>query len=624
MTRSADAGEKRKDRGMLSADCGMIRVCQLQVRQGDVEANAAAVIRAIGAARVSGKRLVIFPELALTGVMEAAEWRRDSLMSDSEAALRLVAAASAGMAVVLGTAVRYRGRAVSAAVAFEDGRPVVPEGSPVPFVPKKVAEVNRFDRHCGFLCAGAVAGMEGAPLETLTAPFVFNGLRVGVWLGRGEPEAARLLVRRGARLLVNLDTVPYVRNADEPDVGADMAAEFGVPVARCGAAGVVDTGKALFLLSGGSVLALPDRQVKGAPRFEEAFLDGDALSAAVVTGRHDASVVAIQAIEAACRAQMDRLGLERVVAGASGGIDSALTAAIYSRAVGSERLLLVNMPSRHNSKVTVGLARELAVNLGCYYTEIAIEESVRNTLAQIQGTVCRRQGAESDSFTLELNDAAVENVQARDRSGRVLAAVSSAFNGVFTCNANKSECTIGYGTMYGDIAGFFAALGDLWKTEVWELARAYNLKIFGKPMIPQGSIDIVPSAELSLEQNVEEGKGDPIIYAWHDRLFASWTEREPQAAPEDLLGWYAAGTLGQETGYGGDIMALFPDAARFCEDLEKMWRLYNGLARAKRLQAPPVLSLKNRTFGFDLGGAQLPVVFSPRYEAAKKTVIGRP
>ncbi|MDD4103297.1 MAG: NAD(+) synthase, partial [Kiritimatiellae bacterium] len=113
-------------------------------------------------------------------------------------------------------------------------------------------------------------------------------------------------------------------------------------------------------------------------------------------------------------------------------------------------------------------------------------------------------------------------------------------------------------------------------------------------------------------------------YAWHDKLFAAWTEREPQASPDDILGWYTAGTVRQETGFDGDIRSLFPAAPQFCEDLERMWRLYNGLARAKRLQAPPVLSLKNRTYGFDLGGAQLPIRFSPRYEAAKKTAIGRP
>jgi len=185
---------------MLDCDPKLVRVCQLKVRQGDVAANADAVARALEAARGCGVRLVVFPELALTGVMEAAEWRRESFMVECEAALRRVTAATSGMAVVLGTVMRYRGRVVSAAVAIEDGRLVVPEGSPVPFVPKRVSEANRFDRHCGFLCAGAVAGIEGVKQDALAAPFVLSGLRVGVWLGGVEPGAAQSLARRGARL----------------------------------------------------------------------------------------------------------------------------------------------------------------------------------------------------------------------------------------------------------------------------------------------------------------------------------------------------------------------------------------------------------------------------------------
>ena len=96
-----------------------------------------------------------------------------------------------------------------------------------------------------------------------------------------------------------------------------------------------------------------------------------------------------------------------------------------------------------------------------------------------------------------------------------------------------------------------------------------------------------------------------MVYPWHDRLFAAWTEREAPASLEDLQAWYRAGTLEREVGYDGDIRALFPTEEIFAADLARYWRLYHGLSRAKRLQAPPVLSLKSRTFGFDLGVAQM-------------------
>ena len=593
----------------------------MRIRQGDPVANTAAILASVAKARADGVRLAVFPELALTGVLTAPEWNNASFLSTCEACLDQIVAASQGIAVILGVAVRYRGRTVGAVVAAEDGRRVVPSGSPVPFIPKQLSEANRFDGACGFLCAGAVAGLERVASDSLYAPFVFRELAVGAWLGQANSGMPAVLAQRGADLLLRLDTLPYARNVPALTMAEGPAAD--APFVRCGAVGVVDTGKTLFVLAGGTGFRRPDGGAACAPRFEEAIVDLPDAQTLPAEPASDSPRAVIQALETACRAQLDRLGLKRVVIGASGGVDSSLTAALYSRVAGPENLLLVNMPSRHNSQTTISLARQLASNLGCYYTEVPIEESVGHTRRQINGLVCERPGIGGSGLTLALSPLAVENVQARDRSGRVLSALCSAFGGVFTCNANKSECTVGYGTMYGDIAGFFGALADLWKAEVWEVSRCYNREVFGREVIPQGSIDIVPSAELSPDQNVDEGKGDPLIYPWHDRLFAAWTERDVSAAPEDVLAWYVAGTVSQETGYEGDIRALFPDATSFCRDLEHMWRLYNGLARAKRLQAPPVLSLKNRTYGFDLGAAQLPVFFSPRYEEGRRKAAAR-
>lgn len=596
----------------------IVRLHQFAIQQGDPVANTERILRLMAQARAEGLQLAVFPEFALTGVLTAPEWQSAAFQNTCEDCLARIVAASQGMAVLLGAAIRYRGRTVSAVVAAENGRRVAPSGSPVPFIPKQLADINRFDGASGVCCAREVAELERVALDALFAPFAFRSVTVGAWLGRANPCAPALLAQRGAELLIRLDTLPYARNVPAPD----DAAAAGVPFAQCGAVGVVDTGKTLFVLTGGTAASLPDGGLARLPRFEEGVLDYPDTPPSPSDAAHAAPRVAIQALETACRAQLARLGLERVIVGASGGIDSALTAALYSRVVGPENLLLVNMPSRHNSPTTISLARQLAARLGCFYTEVPIEESTRLTCAQIHGLACTRPGSGGAPLHLSLAPLAVENVQARDRSGRVLAALCSAFGAVFTCNANKSECTVGYGTMYGDIAGFFAALADLWKVEVWELARCYNREVFAAEIIPQGSIDITPSAELSPDQNVDEGKGDPLAYPWHDRLFAAWTERTPPAAPEDVLAWYAAGTLARETGYEGDIRALFPDARRFCRDLENMWRLYSGLARAKRLQAPPVLSLKNKTYGFDLGSAQLPLFVSPRYVALKDALAG--
>jgi NAD+ synthase (glutamine-hydrolysing) len=214
-----------------------------------------------------------------------------------------------------------------------------------------------------------------------------------------------------------------------------------------------------------------------------------------------------------------------------------------------------------------------------------------------------------------------ENIQARDRSSRVLAAVSAAFGGVFTCNANKTEATVGYTTLYGDLCGYLANLADLWKMEVYELGHYLNKTVFGREIIPQGIFDVTPSAELSTAQNVDEKKGDPLLYPYHDALFRSWIESWNRTTPEEILDWYDAGVLEQKLGYDGKISALFENAAAFVADLERWWNQYQGIAVAKRIQAPPVLAIKKRAFGFDHRESQMGSRYTKRYETLKKKIL---
>jgi len=206
---------------------------------------------------------------------------------------------------------------------------------------------------------------------------------------------------------------------------------------------------------------------------------------------------------------------------------------------------------------------------------------------------------------------------------RLMVALAAAFGGVFTCNANKAEATVGYTTLYGDLAGYLAALADLWKGEVYALGRYLNEAVFQREVIPAGCFDLTPSAELGPTQAVDQGLGDPLIYPYHDRLFASWVEAWQRTTPEEILEWYLAGTLEQQLGYAGKLADLFPSAREFIADLERWWRQYNGMGVAKRIQAPPVLAIKRRAFGFDHREAQMGVWFSGRYLELKKQALAR-
>ena len=536
----------------------------MEVRQGDVASNTRNIIRMMAQARADGVRLVVFPELAVSGILMAADWLDTTLLRECEASITRIIAESVGIAVIFGAPVRLPNGLITNAVV------VAENGTLLGTHHKRLSRQNRFDRATGLACATEAASPS-------SPPFTFR--HGGDALTVQVVDDTESVTTTRPDLFVTLTSAPYVRNVTPRTYSGTL------PLARCSAVGLVDMGKTVFILEGASCCVMPDGAKVTAPRFVESTCDLPV--ADVPPSRPIAdTLTVIEAIETACARHLQRQRLSRVVIGASGGIDSALSAAIYARVVGAENVLLVNMPSRHNSQTTVTLARQLADRLGTYYAEIPIDESVGLTCRQIAGLVCQRPSA--SPLTLSLSPSAIENVQARDRSGRILAALASAWGGVFTCNANKSEATIGYGTMYGDLAGFFATLADLWKTEVWEIAACYNKEIFGSEIIPQGSIDLVPSAELSAEQNVDEGKGDPLFYPWHDKLFASWTELTPPMTLEDEPDWHEEGRR------------RFPTPALFRADTEKLWALFTGLARAKRLQAPPVLSLKNRTFGFDL------------------------
>ena len=316
---------------------------------------------------------------------------------------------------------------------------------------------------------------------------------------------------------------------------------------------------------------------------------------------------------------MDAIGVHKVVIGVSGGIDSAVNAALYATVLPPEDILLVIMPSCYNSDTTKSLAKELADNIGCLYTVIPVQDSLELTRRQFRETVLHQ--GEKEKGSLALTSFIEENIQARDRSSRILAAAAASFGGVFTCNANKAETSVGYATLYGDSAGYLAATADLWKHQVYELAHYLNDEVFGRQIVPQGSIDIVPSAELSNKQDITKGQGDPLIYPYHDYLFAAFVERWQRATPESILTWYLDGTLEKNIGCAVDVHQLFPTAREFIDDLERWWRLLSGFAVAKRIQSPPILSISRRPFGNDLREAQLTPYYTTRYLELKERIL---
>ena len=193
----------------------------------------------------------------------------------------------------------------------------------------------------------------------------------------------------------------------------------------------------------------------------------------------------------ALRDFIEKCGIKRVLIGLSGGIDSALVAALAVEALGKERVIGVSMPSKISSEHSKDDARRLAENLGIEFHTVSIAEIVAATESTL-----------APLFAGKPRDVTEENIQSRSR-GLVLMAISNKFGALVLTTGNKSECAVGYCTLYGDTCGGFAPICDLYKTEVYRISKLIN-KEAGREIIPQNTIDKPPSAELRPDQKDED------------------------------------------------------------------------------------------------------------------------
>lgn len=626
-----------------------IAIAQIEVRPAMVAANLKRALSALDEARGQGAEIVLFPEMVLPGYLIGDIWEQHSFLRDVLSAQDELAASSGDAAVAfggLGVDWDCRGedgrpRKFNACFVAQRGRLVPPEAGPYPFSIKTLMPNYReFEDSRHFYDNRKLALEKGCNTEDLISPHAIEGpggqrLLLGGTLCEDSWDAdysfspLDILAAKGAEVLVNLSCSPFTRG--KPDkrrrVFENLAKRIRKPIFFCNNVGIQNNGKTVYVFDGRSAAYSADgKEIFALPLFEEKVEVVDLQDAA--GGRAQARpsksepAVLLDALCYGTRKFLDLTGVGKVVIGLSGGVDSALAASVYARILPPEDILLVNMPSRYNTATTRGAARRIAENLDCYYAVVGIEESVKLTLAQMKGMIVERP-IEKVRRTLDFSPLAVENIQARDRSSRILAALASAFGGAFTCNANKSEATVGYATFYGDLGGFFANLADLWKWQIYELAKEVNSRA-GREILPPEVFAVKPSAELSDEQNPEKGGGDPIQYPYHDALFRTWVEDWDRKTPEDALLWYRDGVLPEKLGVSkGIVKSLFSDSSAFVADLERWWRCYAGIGVAKRIQAPPLLALSRRAFGFDHREAQSGPYFTKAYEELKKEVLAR-
>jgi NAD+ synthase (glutamine-hydrolysing) len=562
-----------------------IALAQVNPTVGDLAGNAAKVRLATGRARAAGASLVIFPELCLCGYpprdfLDLPEFVAHCGEALSE--LARPAAWSEGVAVVLG---------------FPEASPGAPPpglynsaallaGGAVRAVGRKslLPTYDVFDETRYFLpspLSTAVPAGQGVPVDLglSVCEDVWNDKRF--WdRPRYDRDPIADLSAAGASLVVNISASPYAigKPALRERMLSASARGHGVPIAYVNQVG----GNDALLFDGGSMLVARDGAVLArAPLFAEAILLGD-----LATGRAEAMGLdgaplapaptaadpvadeVLQALTLGVRDYVRKCGFRTVVIGLSGGIDSALTAAVAAAALGPENVLGVAMPSRYSSDHSREDAAALARNLGVGFREVSIEPMHAAFLAEL----ARVRGQ-------ELGDLAEQNVQARIR-GQILMALSNDTGGLVLSTGNKSELAVGYCTLYGDMAGGLAVIGDLPKTLVYRVARAANARA-GRQLIPERTFTKPPSAEL------KPGQVDQDSLPPYDVLDAIL-----QAYVEERLPMEAIVARGHDR-----------------ETVRRVLRMVVA-SEYKRRQAAPVLKVSEKAFG---EGRRFPIAHGYRY-----------
>ncbi len=506
-----------------------ISMAQINPTVGDLAGNQDKIIDSIGRAKKQGADLVVFPELAVTGYPPEDLVLKPQFVKGNLRTLQEIKKATRGITAIVGF-VDVNEHLYDAAAVLHDGKLVYT------YYKMLLPNYGVFDEYRYF--------KPGNRYPVLTIKGVNVGVNVceDIWFADGP---ARLQSLAGAEVIVTINASPYHKNKgrERMKMLASRAKANDVFVVYANAIGgqdeLVFDGQSMVLDRKGALLSLGkqfqeelitlDLKLSGGPRTapdksSEKILEGcrDFVDTVLISGRPSGNKKpapaprkakpyplceeVYRALVLGTRDYVRKNRFKAVVIGLSGGIDSSLVAAVAVEAIGKENVTGVFMPSQYSSNESCEDAYELAENLGIKILDIPIRQTFEAYLNTL-----RRE------FARTKTDATEENIQARIR-GNILMALSNKFGWLVLTTGNKSEMSVGYATLYGDMAGGFAVIKDVYKTMVYDAARCAN-RLAGRTLIPKRVMTKAPTAELRPNQKDSDSLPiypvlDPILKAY--------------------------------------------------------------------------------------------------------------
>lgn len=542
-----------------------VAFAQLNYTIGDFEGNSAKIITNIGKAKNDGADLVIFSELSVTGYYPHDLLEKKEFIKKAENAVLKIAESCAGIAAIIGAPrinENSRGKKLyNSAFFLNEGKIQHIQNKTLLPTYDIFDEYRHFEPNREF----NIVEFKGEKIAITICEDLWDELPTANEFGKDklyQISPMEELSKFEPDFVVNISASPFSYNQEEwrKNVLINKAKKFRIPVFYNNQVGA----QTELIFDGGSVFI--DRNgevVKELKYFEEDFMivDTENIGEKQLQSKTDTIEKIHNALVLGIRDYFEKMGFKKATLGLSGGIDSAVTVVLAVRALGAENVRVLLMPSKYSSDHSVDDARQLAENLGIKYDII-----------NIQSAVDEFEKGLSPVFEGTTPDVTEENIQARAR-GIYLMAISNKFGHILLNTTNKSECAVGYGTLYGDMNGGLAVLGDVYKMDVFKLAHFINRE---SEIIPINTIVKPPSAELRPDQKDSDSLPE---YNDLDRILFSYIEMN--MSPKEII----------KQGFDETVV-------------NRVIRMVN-INEYKRFQAAPILRISSKAFGF---GRRMPLV----------------